>query len=532
VRNAPCISTHARPTKPAGWQPSATNGQEADRGAEGGTAPAGLASPRGVFVKAQEHRALGDAATHAARVDLGSDSGGERIPLTFGDVVALSGDFFLADASAESARLGVESSAEALASEGLFQLAAVAGDRGQAPATRDEVVCALKVMAVDQMLVDPRFEPGGEFGDFEFSVTASETDVERRVRDRFLALGASNDDHFVTPGARGPATEADRPAARFGSAPRAYRQLHQRAIDDAWQLGRDGSDIAHAMAREAAAQHYLTDAFAAGHLRTPVAAMREFWQQRYPWFWEGLRRKVASGTVAALRELSVPLRLVPASVLYRRTLRAVRARTGGYPRVSLGDLLAKVFHDWDNTHGLTLEGGGRLFGDGCLDQGLTRELALAAVRAGVDDVEIAFTLGASGKSSTGEALYRAVQEATGAPPGRFLAETRLPRLSPDNPPQNWRAPDIEALWDSPIVGSTGTTVGEAVAETLELGQELPQRLDCLGHDVADFVWLPPIPALRKWLSRTACRAYQQGFVERLSADPKGTVLACISDVAS
>lgn len=99
------------------------------------------------------------------------------------------------------------------------------------------------------------------------------------------------------------------------------------------------------MAREAAAQHYLTDAFAAGHLRTPVAAMRELWQVRYPTFWEGLRHKAASDTIAALRELAAPLRLVPRRTLDGRTQAAVEARTRAYPRISLGDLLAKVFHD-------------------------------------------------------------------------------------------------------------------------------------------------------------------------------------------
>ncbi|MDP9421097.1 MAG: hypothetical protein M3P53_13310 [Actinomycetota bacterium] len=478
-------------------------------------------------MKAQEHRGLGDAATSAARVDLGGDTGGERLELSFGDVVALSGDFFVADGYPVLAPFGESSRAEMLASEGLFHLAAVAGERGERAATRDEVICALKVMAADQMLADARFEPGGEFGDFNFSRTVSETDVERRVRDRFLALGASNDDHFVAPGARGPATETDRPAARFGSAPWAYRQLHERALDEAWHVGRHGGDISRAMAREAAAQHYLTDAFAAGHLRTPVAAMREFWQERYPWFWEGLRRKVASETAAALRELAAPLRVVPTSVLYGRTFRAVTARTSGFPRISLGDLLAKVFHDWDNTHGLALEGGGRLFGDGCLDQGVTRELALAAVLAGVDDVEVALGLGASGKSLSGEGLYRAVREATGAPTDRFVAETTIPTVSPENPPQNWQAPDVEALWESPIVGSTGTTVGKAVAEALELGEELPRRLDCLGHAITDFVGLPAIPGLRQWVGRKACQAYRRGFMESLAADPKGAVLACI-----
>ena len=474
-------------------------------------------------MKAQEHRALGDAATGGARVDVAGDGG--ALGLTFGDVVALSGDYFLAGGRAGPAT-GPGSPAQALAADGLFELAAVGGDHGRAPGTADELLCALKVMAVDQELVDPRFEPGGELAGFHFSATASETEVERRVRDRFLALGASNDDHFVAPGPRGEATAADRPAARFASAPRAYRTLHQRALSEAWRLGRDGGDLSRAMAREAAAQHHLTDAFAAGHLRTPVAAMREFWQERHPAFWDGLRRRVASGTAEALRDLARPMRLLPASTLHRRTLDAVEARTAGYPRISLGDLLAKVFHDWDNAHGLVLEDGSRIFGDGCLDQGVTRDLALAAMRPGIDDVEVAFALGASDAVRDGAALYEAVRQATGAPDGRFLAETRLPRLAADNPPQNWRAGDVESLWDAPVTGSSGTTVGQAVAEALEIGQELPRRLDCLGHDVAAFVSLPPVPGLRRWVARKACQAYHRGFVEALAADPRATVLAC------
>lgn len=122
-----------------------------------------------------------------------------------------------------------------------------------------------------------------------------------------------------------------RPPALFGSATRAYHALHERALDQAWLLGREGGAVSRDMAREAAALHYLTDAFAAGHLRTPAAAMREFWQLRYPAFWEGLQRKVASDTATALRELALPLRLLPAGVVERRTFAAVRARTGATP---------------------------------------------------------------------------------------------------------------------------------------------------------------------------------------------------------
>jgi hypothetical protein len=280
------------------------------------------------------------------------------------------------------------------------------------------------------------------------------------------------------------------------------------------------------MAHEAAAQHYLTDAFAAGHMRTPVAAIREYWQVRYPGFWEGLRRKVAADTAAALRELARPLRLVPPRSLYGRTLASVRSRTAGYPRVSLGDLLAKVFHDWDNRQGLSIEGGGVVFGDGCLDQGRTKELALSACRAGIDDLAVAFDIGAAGRDLSGEPLYAAVREATGADGEAFVAEARLPRPSADNAPQNWEAADVEALWESPMVGSTGPTVGQAVSDALQAGEELPTRLECLGHGISDALNVPPVPGLREWLSRKACQAYHHGFLDKLTSDPK----ACVLDV--
>ncbi len=278
-----------------------------------------------------------------------------------------------------------------------------------------------------------------------------------------------------------------------------------------------------------AAQHYLTDAFSAGHLRTPVAAIREFWQLRYPGFWAGLRRKIASDTAAALRELTGPLRAVPSRYVHGRTVAVVEARTAGYPRVSLGDLLAKVFHDWDNRHGLALEGGGVIFGDGCLHEGPTEELALAASRAGIDDVEVAFHLGASEGDLSGDPLYAAVRTATGAFGDAFVPETRLPVPCDDNPPQNWQAADAEALWDSPIVGSKGTTVGEAVAGALETGEELTNRLECLGHGMARTLDVPAVPLLREWLGRKACQAYHRGFVEQLSSDPKGSVLDVLAE---
>lgn len=466
-------------------------------------------------MKSAEHRAVGEVATAGALVEIGGESAEDRFTLGYGDVVALSGDFF----------------AEDLTSDGLFQLAATPGEWGTKPGTRDEIICALKVMAVDGAFVDARFEPGGEFRQHRFTATAATTKVERRVRDRFLALAMVNGDHFVAPTRPGFAPDRTGPQlSRFGSAVRAYRSLHEVALEEACRLGRCRGDQSRAMAREAAAQHYLTDAFAAGHLRTPVTAIRQFWDQRYPRFWENLQCKVASDTASALRELVALTRIVPDGLLYHRVLAAVRARTAGWSPVTLGDLLARVFHDWDNRHGLALKEGGFLFGDGLLEEGAGKELAIAAVRAGIDDVQVAYRLGRSGSRLRGEALYQAVRSATGNVHHAFRPEMMIPTASAANSPQNWWARDVRALWSSPIVGTTGTTVGMAVEETLSLGAEVSRRLDCLGPGVFEVPGLLSLPPVRRWAARKACQAYHHGFIQGLAHDPRATVFDIVDAV--
>ena len=480
-------------------------------------------------MKSHEHRTVGEAATAGALVQVGGDSVEERFVLSYGDVVALSGDFF---ASHHCGAHGVAGAfePESSTSDDLFRLAAIPGDRGTELGTRDEIICALKVMAVDGAFVDTRFEPGGEFSDFRFTATAAATEVERRVRDRFLALATANGDHFVAPGR--PDAPHDHNGVHpngFDSAVTAYRRLHKAALDEAHRLGRCQGEESRAMAREAAAQHYLTDAFAAGHLRTPVTAIRYFWHHRYPRFWQSLQHKVAADTAAALRELSRPARILPADFVYDRAYAAVKARTRRYPPITLGDLLARVFHDWDNSHGLILDEGGTLFGDGLLEQGVGKKLAVAAVRAGIDDVEVAYRLGTSGSRLSGEALYRAVRSATGAPHDAFRPETLIPTPSADNPAQNWRAADAETLWTSPIVGTTGTTVGMVVEETLRVGGEVSHRLDRLGPGVFEVPGLLGVSPLRRWAARKASQAYHHGFIQGLAQDPRAAVLAIVEE---
>jgi hypothetical protein len=473
-------------------------------------------------VNGNEHRDIGDTAAGGALVNLGGDSPEERFWLGYGDVMALSGDYF----SPQPSDPDRHADGDALLADDLFGLARIPGADGTKPGTRDEIVCALKVMTIDEDFIDPRFESGGEFADFDFRCRGSSSPVERRVRDRYLMLAATNDDHFVTPGG---ITHKRHPgsATPFGSAVLAYRHLHQAAVEQACRLGRSRGDLSQAMAREAAAQHFLTDAFTAGHMRTPVARIRRYWHSRYPNFWENLQRRVASDTATTLRELAWALRRLPVRFLHDSTLSALKQRTSRYPELSLGDFLARLFHDWDNSHGLTIDTGGVVFGDGHVHQGATRKLALTAVRAGIDDIEVAYDLGAAGTRLTGQPLYRTVRTITGAPADEFVAETRIPRPSLANPRQNWRATDIETLWDTSIVGSTATTVGEALGDMLHPEGYFIRQLDCLGQGLVEAYGLLALPILGDWLAHKGCRAYHRGFVDPLAAQPKQSILSVI-----
>ena len=170
-----------------------------------------------------------------------------------------------------------------------------------------------------------------------------------------------------------------------------------------------------------------------------------------------------------------------------------------------------------------------VFGDGHLDAGVTKALVLAAVRAGINDVEVAFELGASGRRLSGGALYQRVREATAARGDAFVAEERVPVLSSDNPGQNWRARDAEGLWASPVVGASGTTVGEALVAMMEPGQEFIRQVESLGQGLAGSHGILAVPGLGRWLSGKCCQAYHHGFVRPLAEDPKAVVLALVDD---
>jgi hypothetical protein len=282
------------------------------------------------------------------------------------------------------------------------------------------------------------------------------------------------------------------------------------------------------MAIEAAAHHYLTDAFSAGHLRTPTGSLREYWGSKYPLFWYNLRHKMALDTAVRLNAQSnnPTTWLGTVNQMYEAISQQIEAMAASLPAVTLGDLLSKVFHDHDNEQGLDVQGGGRVYGDDNLDnpdpRNRTRALAQGAIRDGNADVQLAFRLG--GQAAGGQALpdgqlFTQVRTATRTG-DRYLAETRMPVPASSEAPQNWQAPSLEDLWAKHVTGTSGPTVGAKIVEALQPGHEIRTTLEELADRFPE--------TENRWTGNLRPRAaYRDGFLSPLVADPRTGLLHII-----
>jgi hypothetical protein len=449
--------------------------------------------------ESEEHQHLGDVATASRKYNLADTvkNPGDKFELTHGDILALSGDVF------ESAEL--------------FKLAAIPGDRGTKVGTRDEVIWGLRDPGIWEMRsgktgpgpytgkTDPRFEAGGLWENFVFS-----DDVKNAVTERYRKLAAKNASHFASPIGR---DAKGNPFKTKDSAGGTYRELHESAISEAFKLGALGDVIDMGMAREAAAQHFLTDSFAGGHLRTPISLIRTYWGDRYPLFWYNLRHKIALDTAIEMTKGTV----IPNHTGYTSILGNVEAMAPTLPAITLGDLLAKVFHDVDNEQGVAIKGGGKVMGDAHLDAA-TETLAVAAIQAGNKDIEAGYNLGTQTKLPMRDAdIFAKVRPLNGGTKDKYAPELQMPVPDKKEPPQNWHAPDIATLWTKNLLGKTGDTVGMAITKTVRTGAIASQLTD-----LADKFPVDAFPGLHPRA------AYLAGFVGNLQKDPRAGVMDIVS----
>jgi hypothetical protein len=83
------------------------------------------------------------------------------------------------------------------------------------------------------------------------------------------------------------------------------------------------------------------------------------------------------------------------------------------------------------------------------------------------------------------------------------------------------------LWDTPIVGSTGTTVGEALTDMMQPDGYFIRQLDCLGQGLVEAYGLLAVPIVGDWLAHKGCQAYHRGFVDALATQPKQVILSVV-----
>ncbi|MBE7449478.1 MAG: DUF4157 domain-containing protein [Kofleriaceae bacterium] len=424
---------------------------------------------------AREHQNLGNEGTGGAAYTTAG------LRLNHGDLVMLRGDHF--------------------SEEDIVSLwNQPSGRPGRMKGTQDEIIYAIHLATSGK---DPRFDEGGPWNGMKFS-----DDVKHSVDEKYLARAAVNDEHFVTPRA----VKRDAPATddfQLGSAPDTYHGAHERAIYTAYRSALASESVDNGMIIEAMGQHYLTDAFAAGHLVTPRTTIREHWNGLYPNFFAQFKAKVTRDMATWLgRTAFNGTMFIPEEWLREAVQETLEKELAGKPPITIGDMVALTAHDYDNANGMwvTNDVGYRWFakGDGHLadkkPDGAERShasVALEAVRAGADDVRHAHSLGVRQRSQGTKPLprdqiFQSVREASKAPakPGvRFAPEQFMPRPEAAGREQFWNSTSLEGLW-AMQVRKGSPTYGELIVHDFQNG-ESGKQLDAIANNIPEKQWAMP-----------------------------------------
>jgi hypothetical protein len=511
-------------------------GRSAESLLGGGAAASGQAAVqrRSVqFFGSLEHKSLGDNVTGGAQYDLGGHNAAidasaynRAFRLTHGDIVMLSGDYF----SPRDTRVNAQGQQEP-DPDSLFLLGGIPSmNPGQNVGTWDEVVYAIQKALPN----DPRFSKTGTpehpNGHPWAHVTFSDA-VKAAVDARYLRRAASNDEHFVAP----TGTDQGPTAGDAKSAGGSYRALHEAAVLMAYDQGTQTS----ANAREAAAQHFLTDHFAAGHVRTPRGSIRAHWSAIYPLFWDNIRNKIALDVATWINDHDRVGNVATVDQIYTKVQEQVNTQTKDIPAMGFDDLVSLVAHDFDNENGVwvcnDIGVSWKLFGDGNLDKkdpdNRTREMCETAVRLGIADIMAAAELGASKGATplTPQQVFEAVRAKTAGPAApnasKFGPEQILPRLDTaragENGVQGWQQPNIDALWQAPVHSGTTKTFGDEITASMQ-GGELQHELGGMAEK------FPETDTAIGVFTIHPRQAFKDGFLAPLTTNPKAGLLSIIN----
>ena len=246
-----------------------------------------------------EHKHIGDKASGNAQTVIGYGSPPQA--LSYGDVVALAGDYFASY-------------------HDLHELSRTSQGRAELAWARWHCL-GLKVDQVKE----PEATPA----------------QKKSVTDRYFALASRNLSHF----------------SAGGTALAAYTKGHSDALVDALAAGQTGDSTTwrRALTKDAFACHFLTDAFSAGHVRTPRADIKQWYDTNMPGSNDALLRYMSQFIFNRLDERQ---QLPPAVWWYgwisrlwgNELLQGDISKTGGQAtkNFSVGDILSLALHNHDN----------------------------------------------------------------------------------------------------------------------------------------------------------------------------------------
>ncbi len=391
---------------------------------------------------ADEHRELGAAASGGAMVTLAPD-----YQISYGQMVALAGDHF----------------------ESIEQMRRFA-TRPDGAESRGEIEYAIQW----KQLAEPQ-RPAGRWND----------DARIAQEARYYALATGNLAHFLNPeegDEQLDPLERDKKSdpsdiSAPGNAGSGYRNIHSQAIYEAACAALKGEPIDGAMATEAFSSHYLTDAFAGGHIRTKRKSISEHWNPRVPMFNFNMKGYIAERIA---REMptgdSVDLTYAGFDALGADgALDKITAALDAKAYIQFGDVVAGAIHDRDNSaeYGVRAEvdfqGWTRtveLAGDGHLkpDQ---KQLIEQIVAASIEDIRTAYKLAKAGVWLT--RIDSSLQQ-----DGLYVAERAMPKALPDE--QQGTA----ALGGMPAVRWDYDTVDELLSDW-----GFRQGVELFGEEKAD-----------------------------------------------
>ena len=191
----------------------------------------------------------------------------------------------------------------------------------------------------------------------------------KAVDKRYQDLKTRNIKHFPNPEVGDEKLSTAQKATRtrdgkpFGAIAQ-YHHDHLKAIKMAIAAAHvpDESKVGDAMATDAFACHFLTDAFSGSHARTPRASIEAWWDKKVPNFDQLLVNWLADealwavmhhprtqikkkGILKGIEELGANL----APGMARKSIRElIRPEV---PKMSFGDIVGLVVHDWEGKHG-------------------------------------------------------------------------------------------------------------------------------------------------------------------------------------